>query len=447
MSAAPAEPLHVTTTNGTTPSTARAEASRANGRLSRGPVSPEGKARSRQNGCKDGLTGAGIVLPPAAEGEVQRREAEFARDLRPRDAVERELVRQMALGSWRSHELALRIIQHDARMNAARFATWEQDGRLAAAEIGRRLGDDPEAAVAALERTSAGCDWLIGRWTLLGNGLSTADCSVVTPAHGQLDRPGPPPTPPLQGGEDDPSPLEKGGHKGVVKAFDKTAADGNEPACAWTDADLGLALDLLGRPPGLRHLDDRARRLESLRERARSGSDEAAAELREIVAEQVAELERRGEEAWEGVEEPRLEDLRSGLEIDLGPEGTRLRRYEAAAERLFRSAWTKLERLRKERGEPLMPRAERRPAAEPVARPSPPRVPPPAPPPSAPAPAARPKAVVPDFSPLGDPAAPVLDLWAAGPPCDKTNPAPGRHNQPTSRLIPGRNRLRPPIPV
>ena len=38
----------------------------------------------------------------------------------------------------------MRIIQHDARMNAARFANWEQDEQLAAAELGRRLGDDPE---------------------------------------------------------------------------------------------------------------------------------------------------------------------------------------------------------------------------------------------------------------------------------------------------------------
>ena len=139
--------------------------------------------------------------------------------------------------------LAIRIVQHDARMNAARFANWEQDEQLAAAELGRRLGDDPEAAVVRLQRSSAGCDWLIGRWTLLGNGLSTA---------------------------------EEGG-----------------PGCTWTDADLALALDLLGRPAELRHLDDWPGRLESLRAQARSGSDEAVAELREIVADEVAELERR----------------------------------------------------------------------------------------------------------------------------------------------------------
>src|SRR5262249_20796324 len=155
-------------------SPARAEASRANGRRARGPTSPAGKARSRQNGCKDGLTGKGIVLPEAAAAEVGRREAEFARDFRPQDEVERELVRQMALGAWRSRELAMRIVEHDARVNSARFTNWVEDEQLAAVELGRRLGDDPEAVVMQLRRSSAGCDWLVGRWLLLGNGLKAA---------------------------------------------------------------------------------------------------------------------------------------------------------------------------------------------------------------------------------------------------------------------------------
>ena len=150
MFAALAEPIDFITTTSTDPSTARAEASRANGRLSRGPTSLEGKARSRRNGCKDGLTGAGIVLPPDATAEVERREAKYVRVFGPRNTVERELVRQMALGAWRSEVLAMRIIRHDARMNTARFANWEQDEQLAAAELGRRLGDDPEGAVIRL---------------------------------------------------------------------------------------------------------------------------------------------------------------------------------------------------------------------------------------------------------------------------------------------------------
>ena len=73
MLAALAEPINDVKTTSTGPSTtraearsARAEASRNNGRKSHGPTSPDGKARSRQNGCKEGLTVAGIVLPPDA---------------------------------------------------------------------------------------------------------------------------------------------------------------------------------------------------------------------------------------------------------------------------------------------------------------------------------------------------------------------------------------------
>src|SRR6476661_6055213 len=119
MIAALAEPIDIITKTSAGPntSTARAEASRANGRRSRGPVTPEGKARSRRNGCKDGLTGKGVVLPPDAAAEADR-----ARDFRPRNAVERYLVRQMALGSWRRDVLSIRIVEHDARMNAANFA-------------------------------------------------------------------------------------------------------------------------------------------------------------------------------------------------------------------------------------------------------------------------------------------------------------------------------------
>ena len=387
MSVALAEPLDAATTGDANPSihanqgTARAEASRANGRLSHGPTTPEGKARSRQNGCKDGLTGAGTVLPPAAAVEVDRREAGFAREIRPRNEIERELVRQMALGAWRSQTLTLRIIHHEALMNTARFANWEQDEQLAAAELGRRLGDDPEAVLAQLRRSSAGCDWLIGRWRLLGNGLSTAD----------------------EGG----------------------------PNCAWTDADLALVLNLLGRPVELRHLDDWPVWLESLRQRVNLGSDEAVTTLRELIAEQVAGLEKRGQEAWEEIEQPQLRTWHAGLDIDLGPEGTRLRRYEAAADRLCRSAWTKLERLRKESGEPLLYPSARAPEPEPAPPPLPPAAPSaePVPPTSE---AECTECADPRPSLVGEPAATVLDAWVGGPPRtgtdgnlipeDKTNP-------------------------
>ena len=95
-----------------------------------------------------------------------------------------------------------------------------------------------------------------------------------------------------------------------------TAEEGG-PGCTWTDADLALALDLLGLPPALHHLDDRLARVGSLRAEARSGSEGAVAELRELIAGVVAELEERDEEAWVDIERPRLEGSRAGVEIDL----------------------------------------------------------------------------------------------------------------------------------
>jgi hypothetical protein len=345
---------------------ARAEASRINGRLSKGPVSEEGKERSRRNGCKDGLTGKGIVLPPDAEAEVTRREDEYVRVFRPRDEVARGLVRQMALGAWRGEELARRIIRHDARVNAARFANWEPEEQLAAAEVGRRLRDDPEVTVNRLRSSSAGCEWLIDRWTLLGNGL--------------------------------------------------TADDDGGPGCTWTDANLALALDILGRSVELRHLDPRTKRLERLHAQARAGSAEGVTGLRELVAEEIAELERRREKVWEGVERPRLQDWCAGLETDLGPDGTRLRRDEAAAHRLFRSAWTQLERLRKARFESFIHDCERDFAAEPAARPNPPAEPVTEPVPPAPARVRAETAVPsPSLAPRDEPPT-VLDFWIGGPP-------------------------------
>ena len=141
---------------------------------------------------------------------------------------------------------------------------------------------------------------------------------------------------------------------------------------------------------------------------------------------------------WEAIERPRLRDWQAGLEIDLGAEGKRLRRYEAAADRLFRSAWRELEGLREGRGEPLMPRSEPELPPEPAARSEPTAIPPPTSIPTAPAPrqaAVRTQSAVPSLSLRDDPPT-ALDFRVGGPPRpgvnqgilfqDKTNPTPSR---------------------
>src|SRR5689334_21391091 len=79
----------------------RSEAAISNGRLSKGPVTPQGKARSSQNARKHGLNSAIVVI----EGESQ---AEFALLLDsiiashlPETPEENDLMLELAASRWR----------------------------------------------------------------------------------------------------------------------------------------------------------------------------------------------------------------------------------------------------------------------------------------------------------------------------------------------------------
>jgi hypothetical protein len=82
-------------------SEARIRASQINGSKSKGPISPEGKAVSRRNSLKHGLTGEGVVLPNEDAAEVERRLAAFQEELQPTGEVGRELVRRAEVCSVR----------------------------------------------------------------------------------------------------------------------------------------------------------------------------------------------------------------------------------------------------------------------------------------------------------------------------------------------------------
>src|ERR1700722_18737763 len=82
-------------------SAARMTANRANSALSTGPKTPEGKARSRGNALKHGLTGEGVVLPNEDAAEVERRLAAFQEELQPSGEVGKSLARRAALMSVR----------------------------------------------------------------------------------------------------------------------------------------------------------------------------------------------------------------------------------------------------------------------------------------------------------------------------------------------------------
>ncbi|WP_435016219.1 hypothetical protein TA3x_003783 [Tundrisphaera sp. TA3] len=76
---------------------AQIEANRKNALKSTGPASEEGKARSRANSLKHGMTGAGVVLPKEDAAEVERLADAFRAELKPEGEVGEALVRRMAV--------------------------------------------------------------------------------------------------------------------------------------------------------------------------------------------------------------------------------------------------------------------------------------------------------------------------------------------------------------
>jgi hypothetical protein len=86
--------------------TARSETARANGAMSHGPATPEGRARSSRNSLRHGFTAKAVVLEAESRQEYQALLDSFLDRFRPADAVEQELVETMAAARWRLRRLA-----------------------------------------------------------------------------------------------------------------------------------------------------------------------------------------------------------------------------------------------------------------------------------------------------------------------------------------------------
>ncbi|MGH6898730.1 MAG: hypothetical protein ACREJ5_19615, partial [Geminicoccaceae bacterium] len=83
-------------------SSARAEASRKNGARSRGPKTPEGKARSSRNALKHGLRAEKhVLLPDEDVVEFKSLEAALTDELAPEGALQSLLVGRIARAAWR----------------------------------------------------------------------------------------------------------------------------------------------------------------------------------------------------------------------------------------------------------------------------------------------------------------------------------------------------------
>jgi hypothetical protein len=90
-------------------SPAQIEAARRNGARSRGPVTPEGKARASRNALKHGLAALHhLVLEDEAPSELEELTARLLAEVGPTSEIEARLVRRMAIAFWKG-ERAERI--------------------------------------------------------------------------------------------------------------------------------------------------------------------------------------------------------------------------------------------------------------------------------------------------------------------------------------------------
>ncbi len=85
----------------TTVSEAKLAANILNAQLSTGPTTPEGKAKSKMNALRHGLTGQFYVMNEADRIAYEAFEKEMVSDLAPAGAVERQLALNITQNHWR----------------------------------------------------------------------------------------------------------------------------------------------------------------------------------------------------------------------------------------------------------------------------------------------------------------------------------------------------------
>lgn len=84
---------------------AQIDAARRNGKLSRGPVTPDGKARSSRNALKHGMHSSAVVLNSEDSTLYDTLRAEYLAEYKPANRRERDLVETIVDAMWRLNRI------------------------------------------------------------------------------------------------------------------------------------------------------------------------------------------------------------------------------------------------------------------------------------------------------------------------------------------------------
>jgi hypothetical protein len=132
-----------------------------------GPKTPQGKAISRANAVKHGLTAKTVLLVGENPDEIQARADSWHETYKPQGAAEEELVDQIALASLRLK----RIAAAEEAVLAAQFhgaePEWELEQSHKLTKFRRMLPRDRITAMLNLRSFGAGVSWLLEKWKVL----------------------------------------------------------------------------------------------------------------------------------------------------------------------------------------------------------------------------------------------------------------------------------------
>ena len=139
------------------------EANRRNALKSTGPITPEGKERSRCNAVRHGLTAETVIAVLESSADYQAFEAAVISDYNAETAVERELVLRLASVLWRLRRAtAIETAIFDSATEDVRtlfearlVSAFNFDAKASIAEGFLRLAAQPTFALDRLSRYEA----------------------------------------------------------------------------------------------------------------------------------------------------------------------------------------------------------------------------------------------------------------------------------------------------
>ena len=143
------------------------EANRLNAQKSSGPVTEEGKRRSRLNAVSHGLTGQGVIVPAQETEELARRLEDWRGTYRIETPEDEWLYNRLVVSAFRVERCQTQEFAEREYLAIRATDCWEEDRALEAARLGERIAKRPDLVVKQLRATKHGCEWLIDRWTEL----------------------------------------------------------------------------------------------------------------------------------------------------------------------------------------------------------------------------------------------------------------------------------------